>query len=79
MSITRTLTHNRTNRVIIKKNAIIVNIIHNILNLPDSEIAICIILVLVQRADGDIKLKKNNITHDIKKHNHNFTNINTGT
>ena len=41
-----TLTYNRANSVIIN-NAIILNSIHNIFNLRDTEVAICIILVLI--------------------------------
>jgi hypothetical protein len=40
-----------TNSVIIK-NTIILNIIHNIFNLRDTEVVICILLVLLKRADG---------------------------
>jgi hypothetical protein len=38
------------NRVIIE-TATILNIIHNIFNLRDTEVVICIILVLLKRAD----------------------------
>ena len=40
--VNATLTYNRTNSVIIK-NAIILNIMHNIFNLLDREVVICII------------------------------------
>ena len=42
------LTYNRANSVIIK-NVIMLNIIHNIFNLLDTEVVICIILVLLKR------------------------------
>ena len=41
---------NRLNSVIIE-TATILNIIHNIFNLRDTEVVICIILVLLKRAD----------------------------
>jgi hypothetical protein len=37
---------------VIIKNAIFLNIIHNTFNLGDTEIVICIILVLINRADS---------------------------
>jgi len=46
-----TLTYNPANNVIIR-NAIILNIIHIMLNLRDTEVTICIILVLLNRTDG---------------------------
>ena len=45
-----TFTYNQENSVIIK-NIIILNIIHNIFNLHETEVVICIILVLFKRAD----------------------------
>jgi len=44
------LTPNRTNNVIIK-NALILNNIYNIFNLRNTEVAICIKLVLLNRID----------------------------
>jgi lipoprotein signal peptidase len=41
-----TLTYNRANSVIIK-NVIMLNIIHNIFNLLDTEVVVCIILVIL--------------------------------
>ena len=42
---------NLANSIIIKiKNAIILNILHNILNFSDTEVVICIILALLKRA-----------------------------
>jgi hypothetical protein len=35
---------------VIIKNAIVLNIIHNVFNLCDTEVVICIILVLLKRA-----------------------------
>jgi len=46
-----TTTYNRANNVIIK-NAIILNIIHNIFYVRDTEVVICIVLVLLKRVDG---------------------------
>jgi len=46
-----TLTYNRASRVI-KENATILNIIHNIFNLRDTEVVICMLLVLYKRGDG---------------------------
>jgi hypothetical protein len=45
------LTFNRIDSVIIK-NAVILNIKHNIFNLRDTEVVICIILVLLKIVDG---------------------------
>ena len=39
------------NSVLIK-NAIILSIMHNIFNLTDTKVAICIILVLLKRVEG---------------------------
>jgi hypothetical protein len=41
-----------TENIVIIKNAIILNIIHDIFNLRDTEVLICIILVLLKRSDG---------------------------
>jgi hypothetical protein len=46
-----TLSQNRENSVVIK-TTIILNIIHNIFNLHDTNVVICIILFLLNRADG---------------------------
>jgi hypothetical protein len=46
-----TLIYNQANIVMIK-DAIILNIIHNIFNLRDSEVVICKIKVLLKRVDG---------------------------
>ena len=46
-----TLTYNRATSVIIK-NAIILNIIHNIFNIRETEVVICIILDLLKTPDG---------------------------
>ena len=45
-----TLTYNQANSVI-TKNAIILNIIHNIFNLRDTEIVVCILIILLKKAD----------------------------
>ena len=45
-----TFTYNGVDSVVIK-NAIILNIIHNIFNLREAEVIICLILVLLKRAD----------------------------
>ena len=45
-----TLTYNQVDSIIIK-TAMILNIIHNMLNLRDTEVTICIILVVLKRAD----------------------------
>jgi hypothetical protein len=37
--------------IIIIKNAIILKIIHNVVNLCDTEVVICIILVLLKKRD----------------------------
>jgi hypothetical protein len=49
-----TLAYNRTNSVVANKPAIILIIRHNIFNLCDTEVVICIILVPLKRADGRI-------------------------
>ena len=46
-----TLSYNRKNKVIIKKT-IILNILHNIFNHRDIEVVVCIIFVLLKRANG---------------------------
>jgi len=45
------LTYNQANSVI-TKNAIILNIIHNIFNLRDTEVVVCILIILLKKADG---------------------------
>jgi hypothetical protein len=45
-----TFTYNGVDSVVIK-NAIILNIIHNIFNLREAEVIICLILILLKRAD----------------------------
>ena len=44
------LTYNQANIVIIK-NAMILNIMHDIINIRGTEVVICIMLVLLKRAD----------------------------
>jgi hypothetical protein len=44
-----TLTYNRANSLTLK-SVIILNIIHNIFNLRDTEVVLCILLVLLKRA-----------------------------
>ena len=45
-----TLTYNQENSVI-TKNTIILNIIHNIFNLRDTEVVVCILIILLKKAD----------------------------
>ena len=45
------LTYNQANSTI-TKNAIILNIIHNIFNLRDTEVVVCILLILLKQADN---------------------------
>ena len=45
-----TLTYNQANSII-TKNAIILNIIHNIFNLRDTEIDVYILIILLKKAD----------------------------
>jgi hypothetical protein len=37
---------------VITKNAIILNIIHNIFNLRDTEIVVCMLIILLKKADA---------------------------
>jgi hypothetical protein len=46
-----TLTYNQANSVIIN-NVIISNFVHNIFNFCDTEVVICIKLVLLKKTDG---------------------------
>ena len=43
-----TLTYNQANSVI-TKNTIILNIIHNIFNLRDTEVVVCILIILLKK------------------------------
>ena len=52
-----TLAYNWANSIVIK-NDVILNIIHNIFNLRDTGVVICIILVLVKRANAVCYLTK---------------------
>ena len=47
-----TLSYKRVSTIIIK-NAIILNTIHNIFNLRDTEVVICMILTALMIADGE--------------------------
>jgi hypothetical protein len=58
------LTYNQPNNFIIK-NAIILNIIHNICILRDTEVVICLILVLLKRV-GDLNYHLNVLKDSLK-------------
>jgi arginine deiminase len=74
------LIYNRDNSVIIK-NGIILNITYNIFNIREAEVVICMILVLLKRADvinhclnirytqGHRKTQQSPLNHNLRHYN----------